>query len=202
MFIQTEPMPDPDEMKFLPGRDVLGAGMRGFSNPDEAAASPLARRLFSVSGVRRVVLGSDHVVVTRDETAWQHLKPALLGAIMEHFLSGAPAVEAGAMDHRDDGEMIAVIRDSLRGVIDPELGCNIVDLGLVYAVSLDLAGTAHILMTTTTPGCPATSYLRQGAREAALSVAGVSDVEVTLTYDPRWSTARMSAAIKAQFGVA
>ncbi|MGT2466276.1 metal-sulfur cluster assembly factor [Mesorhizobium atlanticum] len=69
-------------------------------------------------------------------------------------------------------------------VIDPELGYNIVDLGLVYAVLVNDGGVVNIVMSTTTRGCPATNYLTEGARDAAWSVPGVEFVDVTLTYEP------------------
>jgi metal-sulfur cluster biosynthetic enzyme len=93
------------------------------------------------------------------------------------------------------------VEEALRLVIDPELGYNIVDLGLVYAVLVN-AGVVNIVMTTTTRGCPATNYLKEGARDAAWSVPGVESVDVVLTYDPPWSPERMSAAAKAHLGIA
>jgi len=98
MFIQTEATPNPATMKFLPGETVLADGTREFRTPEEAVASPLAERLFAVDGVTGVFLGSDFVSVTKEAGDWQHLKPAVLGAIMEHFMSGAPVLadEAGA----------------------------------------------------------------------------------------------------------
>jgi metal-sulfur cluster biosynthetic enzyme len=97
----------------------------------------------------------------------------------------------------DDGQ----VTEALRLVIDPELGYNIVDLGLVYAVLVNDGGTVNIVMTTTTRGCPATNYLKEGARDAAWSVPGVESVDVTLTYEPPWSPQRMSAAAKAHLGI-
>src|SRR5690606_38910586 len=89
MFIQTEATPNPATLKFLPGREVLVGEPRDFRNSDDAMASPLASALFTVPGVAGVFLGSDFVSVTKDETAdWAHIKPAILGAVMEHFLSG------------------------------------------------------------------------------------------------------------------
>jgi len=102
MFIQTETTPNPQTLKFLPGEPVLGEGTREFRAPDEAGASPLAQRLFAVPGVTGVFLGSDFVSVTKDEQDWQHLKPAILGAIMEHYLSDAPIVVDGSVE--DTGE--------------------------------------------------------------------------------------------------
>jgi metal-sulfur cluster biosynthetic enzyme len=94
----------------------------------------------------------------------------------------------------------ASVTDALRLVIDPELGYNIVDLGLVYDVRTE-DGITSIVMTTTTRGCPATNYLKEGAQEAALSVEGVGDVEVDLTYDPPWAPEMMSPEAKGHFGI-
>jgi metal-sulfur cluster biosynthetic enzyme len=93
------------------------------------------------------------------------------------------------------------IKNALRCVIDPELGYNIVDLGLVYGVAIE-ADAAHITMTTTTRGCPATSYLADGAQEAAGTVPAVESVEVELTYDPPWTPRMMSADAKRHLGIA
>ncbi|RME96033.1 MAG: NifU family protein, partial [Alphaproteobacteria bacterium] len=95
MFIQTEATPNPATLKFIPGQPVLGSGTLDFRDPEEAAGSPLATRLFEIEGVTGVFLGSDFISVTKDDGEWQHLKPAILGAIMEHYLSGAPVVETG-----------------------------------------------------------------------------------------------------------
>ena len=95
MFIQTETTPNPATLKFLPGQAVLASGTADFPAPEAASASPLARRIFAVPGVTGVFLGSDFVTVTKsDDAVWDHLKPSVLGAIMEHFQSGAPAIEA------------------------------------------------------------------------------------------------------------
>jgi metal-sulfur cluster biosynthetic enzyme len=102
-----------------------------------------------------------------------------------------------------DGEGAAAdqIREALRQVIDPELGYNIVDLGLVYDVAVGDGGMTTVIMTTTTPGCPATNYLKTGAGEAASAVEGVEFVEVKLTYEPRWTPEMMSPEAKAHFGI-
>ncbi len=92
MFIQTEATPNPASLKFLPGRTVLGGGTAEYRAADEATSSPLAERLFAVPGVAGVFLGGDFITVTKADGEWQHLKPAVLGAIMEHFMSGMPVV--------------------------------------------------------------------------------------------------------------
>ena len=90
MFIQTEATPNPATLKFIPGRTVLDSGTMEFTNREAAVRSPLAAKLLNVPGVTGVFYGSDFVTVTKDGSEWQQLKPAILGAIMEHFMSGAP----------------------------------------------------------------------------------------------------------------
>ncbi|MGH7048349.1 MAG: metal-sulfur cluster assembly factor [Stellaceae bacterium] len=93
------------------------------------------------------------------------------------------------------------LADALRAVIDPELGFNIVDIGLVY--DLEVAdGHARILLTTTTPGCPATAYIRQAVEDCAAAVPGIAAVDVVMTWLPPWSPDRMSDEAKAHFGIA
>lgn len=97
--------------------------------------------------------------------------------------------------------LVERIKDALRLVIDPELGYNIVDLGLVYDVEVENGGIAHVIMTTTTRGCPATSYLQDGARDAASAVPAVESVDVNLTYDPPWTPDMMSVEAKQHLGI-
>ncbi|WP_433994105.1 metal-sulfur cluster assembly factor [Afipia felis] len=124
-------------------------------------------------------------------------------------MSGAPVVRTppGASAHAsasgEEGDATATgqIREALRRVIDPELGYNIVDLGLVYDVTVEDGGVTIVTMTTTTPGCPATNYLKTGAGEAASSVDGVEFVDVRLTYEPRWTPDMMTPEAKAHLGI-
>ncbi|AQX20336.1 NifU family protein [Bartonella sp. WD16.2] len=93
MFIQTETTPNPATLKFLPGRVVLAKGVLEFHNSKEANKnSPLAAKLFTIPNVSSVLLGYDFIAVTKNEGEWQHLKPAILGIIMEHFLSNDSTV--------------------------------------------------------------------------------------------------------------
>ena len=104
MFIQTEATPNPATLKFLPGKVVFEGGSADFRDAESAAqASPLAERLFAVPGVTGVFFGYDFITVTKDGAEWQHLKPAILGTIMEHFMSGAPVMNSAAADS-DFGE--------------------------------------------------------------------------------------------------
>src|SRR3981189_1171721 len=106
MFIQTEATPNPATLKFIPGRAVLDRGPMECVNREAAAPSPLAEKLFGVPGVTSVFYGSDFVTVTKDDGDWQHLKPAILGAIMEHYMSGAPLMADGSAggDEATDAE--------------------------------------------------------------------------------------------------
>ena len=98
-------------------------------------------------------------------------------------------------------ELVERIRDALRGVIDPELGQNIVDLGFVYDISV-VDGAARITMTATTPGCPATHFLKEGAATGAARVPGVGSVDVVMTFDPPWTPSLIDPAVRAVLGFA
>ena len=92
MFIQTESTPNPATLKFLPGREVMGEGaVADFPDREAAARSPLAAALFEIPAVSRVFFGADFISVTKADGDWQHIKPAILGAIMEHFTQGRAA---------------------------------------------------------------------------------------------------------------
>jgi metal-sulfur cluster biosynthetic enzyme len=98
--------------------------------------------------------------------------------------------------------LVEQVIDALRVVIDPELGYNIVDLGLVYSIKAAEGAVVDIVMTTTTRGCPATSFLKDGARDGAWAVPGVEFVDVTLTYEPHWTPEMMTDAAKQHLGFA
>ncbi|MXQ09634.1 NifU family protein [Alphaproteobacteria bacterium GH1-50] len=147
MFIQTESTPNPATLKFLPGRTVLETGTADFPTADAAGNSPLAQRVFAVDGVSGVFFGNDFVTVTKSEgVEWDHIKPAILGAIMEHFQSGQSAVEgegAAASGHAEhdgpDGEIVTQIKELLDTRVRPAVaqdGGDIVfhgfDRGIVY----------------------------------------------------------------------
>src|ERR1700733_7522866 len=126
MFIQTEATPNPATLKFIPGRAVLDSGTMEFTARESAARSPLAEKLFGVPGVTGVFYGSDFVTVTKDQSDWQHLKPAIIGAIMEHYMSGAPLlVGEAAQDSveeffsEDDAETVATIKDLIETRVRP-----------------------------------------------------------------------------------
>ncbi|GAC1336703.1 MAG: hypothetical protein NVSMB20_12920 [Bradyrhizobium sp.] len=127
MFIQTEATPNPATLKFIPGRAVLDSGTMEFANREAAARSPLAEKLFGVPGVTSVFYGSDFVTVTKDDSDWQHLKPAILGAIMEHYMSGAPLLADGtagndeALDEDEQEEILEKLPPSERDALGRSL---------------------------------------------------------------------------------
>lgn len=94
------------------------------------------------------------------------------------------------------------VRKELKDVIDPELGINIVDLGLLYEVTVNDDGSVHVLMTLTTPGCPLHEVFRDEVKDKASRLDGVTrdDVEVELTFDPPWSQEKMSDEARAELG--
>lgn len=98
-------------------------------------------------------------------------------------------------------DLVERVRAALREVIDPEIGFNIVDIGLIYDIAIEPDGVALVTMTTTTRGCPATDYLTNGACEAAQAVADVQGADVVLTYDPPWTPDMMTPAAKEYLGV-
>jgi Fe-S cluster biogenesis protein NfuA len=164
MFIQTEATPNPATLKFLPGREVLGTGTADFPNPDAASASPLARRLFAVEGVTGVFLGSDFITVTKAAGDWAHLKPAILGAIMEHFASGAAVLEgeaAGAHAAHDgpDAAIVVQIKELLDTRVRPAVAQ---DGGDITFHGFD-KGVVYLVMKGACSGCPSsTMTLKMG----------------------------------------
>lgn len=104
MFIQTEATPNPATLKFLPGRVVLSEGTRDFRSAGEATISPLAEKLFTIPGVVGIFFGHDFITVTKDETDWQHMRPAILGAIMENFMANTPILKGEEAGDGDTGE--------------------------------------------------------------------------------------------------
>ncbi len=161
MFIQTESTPNPATLKFLPGRSVLEAGTADFPAPDTAEKSPLASRIFAVDGVSGVFFGTDFVTVTKDEAIqWDHIKPAILGAIMEHFQSGQPVIEgegAGAAGHADhdgpDAEIVNQIKELLDTRVRPAVAQ---DGGDITFHGFD-RGIVYLHMQGACAGCPSSS---------------------------------------------
>ncbi len=166
MFIQTESTPNPATLKFLPGQTVLEEGTADFPSADHANTSPLAQRLFGVDGVTGVFLGRDFVTVTKeDEVEWDHAKPALLGAIMEHFQSGQEAISGeAAPDHstevsEEDAPIVGQIKELLDSRVRPAVAQ---DGGDITFHGFD-RGVVYLQMKGACAGCPSsTMTLKMG----------------------------------------
>jgi Fe-S cluster biogenesis protein NfuA len=170
MFIQTEATPNPATLKFLPGKVVLNEGTADFRDADAArAASPLAGRLFDIPGVTGVFFGYDFITVTKDQPEWQHLKPAILGAIMEHFMSGRPVMnlESAGADaapgsefyDKADEEIVLTIKELLDTRVRPAVAQDGGDITFRGYEN----GTVFLHMKGACAGCPSsTATLKHG----------------------------------------
>jgi Fe-S cluster biogenesis protein NfuA len=166
MFIQTEATPNPATLKFIPGKAVLKAGTADFTDKHDALASPLAARLFDIKGVRGVFLGADFISVTKGDVEWQHLKPMVLGAIMEHYVSGAPIVaEDGANDEAStsyDPKDQAVV-DTIKELLETRVRPAVAQDGGDITFSGFRDGVVYLHMRGACSGCPSsTATLRHG----------------------------------------
>ncbi len=159
MFIQTEATPNPATLKFLPGKTVMQSGSADFPNPEGADASPLASRLFAVDGVRAVFLGPDFVTVTKDDVDWAHIKPALLGAIMEHYASGDPVLrgDSHAVTHAEhsgpDSDIVGQIKELLDTRVRPAVAQDGGDITFHGYES----GIVYLHMQGACAGCPSST---------------------------------------------
>jgi Fe-S cluster biogenesis protein NfuA len=167
MFIQTEPTPNPATLKFLPGKVVLGDGTVDYRSKAEAADSPLAARLFEIEGVTGVFLGSDFISVTKGEAEWPHIRPAILGAIMEHFMSGAPVVGSAAMDDgEEDGQYDPKDEETVRTIkelLDTRVRPAVANDGGDITFHGFRDGVVFLHMRGACAGCPSsTATLRHG----------------------------------------
>ncbi|MCA1300504.1 NifU family protein [Stappia indica] len=166
MFIQTEATPNPATLKFLPGRIVLPEGTMDFRKSEDAAASPLAEKLFEVEGVEGIFFGHDFISVTKGDADWQHIKPAILGAIMEHFMSGAPvtrmdteAVGDEEFFEADDAETVETIKELIETRVRPAVAQDGGDI--TFRGFRD--GVVYLSMRGACSGCPSsTATLKHG----------------------------------------
>ena len=168
MFIQTEATPNPATLKFIPGKPVIPGLTRDYRSSEEAADSPLAQRLFGVQNVSGVFLGQDFITVSKSGGEWQHLKPAILGLIMDHYLSGAPvlvgegaASETTSTEDFDeaDGEIVATIKQLLETRVRPAVAQDGGDITFHGFKE----GVVYLNMKGSCAGCPSsTATLKHG----------------------------------------
>ncbi len=196
MFIQTEPTPNPETLKFIPGETVTGeSGPYDFASVEEAGTSPLAQALFSVSGVERVFLGADFISITKDASLdWKHVRPMVLAAIMDHFVAGLPVMSTGgagseaaapegasADDYEGDaaeivGEIIELIETRVRPAVAQDGG------DIIFHKFEPESGIVHLSMRGACAGCPSSTFtLKQGIENMLKAyVPEVTAVEAAL----------------------
>jgi len=168
MFIQTETTPNPATLKFLPGRAVMPEGTADFPDADAGRRSPLAARLFGIPEVERVFFGADFVTVTkRDAVDWRHLKPAVLGAIMEHFTRGLPlfdseaVAEAEQVYEGEEAEIVDQIKELIETRVRPAVAADGGDI--IFKGFDGGSGTVFLHLQGSCAGCPSSSItLRNG----------------------------------------
>lgn len=161
MFIQTESTPNPATLKFLPGQTVLEAGTADFPTAEASSISPLAQRIYAVDGVTGVFFGTDFVTITKADTKeWDHIKPALLGAIMEHFQSGQPVMTvdaqpaSGHAEHTgENAEVVGQIKELLDSRVRPAVAQ---DGGDITFHGFD-RGVVYLHMQGACAGCPSST---------------------------------------------
>ena len=172
MFIQTEDTPNPATLKFLPGKDVVGPDgtMREFARGDDVSAAPMAEMLFMIPDVHRVFFGSDYISVTRGEDAqWKHLKPAVLGAIMDFYVAGGTPLldqlQAGEVEERVyEGETLEIV-EQIKELIELRVRPAVAQDGgdIVFKHFDDADGVVYLEMRGACAGCPSsTMTLKHG----------------------------------------
>jgi len=174
MLIETEPTPNPATVKFLPGQTVMEAGTRDFADPEAAEVSPLAEALFALGDVAAVFFGRDFVSVTAGEgVEWRHLKPRVLGVLLDHFSGQIPLfrpgtahdIEIGGDDFAEDpadADIVAQIKDLIETRVRPAVAR---DGGDIVYRGFD-RGTVYLAMHGACAGCPSsTATLKQGIEQ-------------------------------------
>jgi Fe-S cluster biogenesis protein NfuA len=175
MFIQTESTPNPSTLKFLPGRAVMGdSAVADFPTHESGERSPLAHALFTITDVSRVFFGSDFISVTKsEESDWKHLKPAILGAIMEHFTRGLPLLE-GAAEEKDeteaysgeDAEIVSQIKELLDTRVRPAVANDGGDI--IFKAYDGASGVVSLHMRGSCAGCPSSTLTLKNGIENML----------------------------------
>jgi Fe-S cluster biogenesis protein NfuA len=188
MFIQTEATPNPEVLKFLPGRELLPGGSREFTTAAEAAASPLARALFRLDGVTRVYFADEFLTVSKDpDHEWAHLKAPILAEIMDHFTSGAALIEGDAEVLADaevyEGETAQIVAE-IKDLIDTRIRPAVAQDGgdILFSRFEPDTGVVWLNMRGACSGCPSSAATLKSGVENLLKhyVPEVTRVEQTL----------------------
>ena len=167
MFIQTEQTPNPQTLKFLPGKVVMEDGTAFYQNIEESVNSPFAKRLFDVEGVEGVFFGSDFITITKAQTTdWQIMKPLVLGSIMDHYNSGEETIikyekkENNSLElNENDDDVVKQIKELLDTRVRPAVAMDGGDI--IYDSFKD--GVVYLHMQGACSGCPSsTATLKMG----------------------------------------
>ena len=167
MFIQTEQTPNPQTLKFLPGKVVMEQGTAFFQNVEEGSNSPFAKRLFELDGVEGVFFGSDFITITKNQSLdWQVMKPLILGSIMDHYNSGDVTIktqkkndDASLKVDKNDTDIVKQIKELLDTRVRPAVAMDGGDI--VYDSFKD--GVVYLHMQGACSGCPSsTATLKMG----------------------------------------
>lgn len=174
MFIQTESTPNPHSLKFLPGRTVLANSAQDFPTPASAEGWPLAKEIYATEGVRRVYFADDFITVTKtDDADWAHLKPSILAAIMDHYLTNPAEEASGPAIKEDDGEDTSItyegdaadIVDQIKELIETRVRPAVAKDGgdIRFHSWLHDEGLVRLVMRGSCAGCPSsTATLKSG----------------------------------------
>ena len=167
MFIQTEQTPNPQTLKFLPGKVVMEEGTAFFQNVEEGSNSPFAKRLFELDGVEGVFFGSDFITITKNQSLdWQVMKPLILGSIMDHYNSGDVTInnqkkndDTSLKVDENDTDIVKQIKELLDTRVRPAVAMDGGDI--VYDSFKD--GVVYLHMQGACSGCPSsTATLKMG----------------------------------------
>ena len=167
MFIQTETTPNPQTLKFLPGKVVMEDGTAFFQNLEEGSNSPFAKRLFGIDGVEGVFFGSDFITITKSQSIdWQVMKPLILGSIMDHYNSGEETINKTEINlntslesKESDTDIVKQIKELLDTRVRPAVAMDGGDI--IYDSFKD--GIVYLHMQGACSGCPSsTATLKMG----------------------------------------
>lgn len=191
MFIQSEETPNPATLKFLPGRDVVGESGRvlEFARGENVSRAPLAEMLFMIPDVERVFFGLDYISVTRNEDAqWKHLKPAVLGAIMDFYVAGGTPLldqlQQGDVEERVyEGETLEIV-EQIKELIELRVRPAVAQDGgdIVFRHFDEDDGSVYLEMRGACAGCPSSTMTLKNGIENLLKhyVPEVTRVEAAL----------------------
>jgi Fe-S cluster biogenesis protein NfuA len=164
VFIQTEATPNPDSMKFIPGRVVMPTGTASFSSREDCAKSPLAKRLMDLDHVVSVFFGNDFITITKDISVdWFVMKPMILGVIMEHFVANLPVIidSESQLENEDDSDdpLVRQIKELIDTRVRPAVAQDGGDITFHSFVD----GVVYLKMQGACSGCPSsTATLKSG----------------------------------------